>query len=341
MGCLGEIRLFGAGKILLFGEHAAVFAYPAVGMALRQGITVRIVPSARWHFPPITGSDPTILRRFAEYISRICDSAAERRLRGSATFETEIPVSGGFGSSAALCSAIAGGILAEGGNRGAWAPSPPDSSPSETTLRARWALAHSLERFFHGTPSGIDTGLSVLGGVQHFSFPDAEVPGALPRARSLPGVPGALIVGSVPRLGTTKSLVASVGQKMNAGDRATKAHIDALGRIAQEAAEALSHLATPEQIGLLADTAHRHLRSLGLSSPATELILEAGKRSGSVGGKISGAGGGGAFFLVYPDLERAEGAIPLLQASAAERNIGLGQLYPIEASSDGSKQKAL
>ncbi len=56
------------------------------------------------------------------------------------------------------------------------------------------------------------------------------------------------------------------------------------------------------------EEAMRELRGVGLSTPGLDSLLAAGKRAGALGGKLSGAGGGGAFFLVA-DSARAAGEI--------------------------------
>ncbi|MFW5729561.1 MAG: hypothetical protein ACOCYG_07845, partial [Spirochaetota bacterium] len=55
------------------------------------------------------------------------------------------------------------------------------------------------------------------------------------------------------------------------------------------------------ELGSLAGRAHRLLGDLALSTPITEHCLRTATENGAVGGKISGAGGGGAFFALFED----------------------------------------
>jgi mevalonate kinase len=54
-----------------------------------------------------------------------------------------------------------------------------------------------------------------------------------------------------------------------------------------------------------------------LSTPVLDTLLEKGKSAGALGGKLSGAGGGGAFFLLYPDAESAREGADYLNSEAA------------------------
>ncbi len=58
-------------------------------------------------------------------------------------------------------------------------------------------------------------------------------------------------------------------------------------------------------LGSLADRAMAALRGIGLSTPDLEVVLEAARRAGALGAKLSGAGGGGAFYAIAPDAEAA------------------------------------
>ena len=190
-----------------------------------------------------------------------------------------------------------------------------------------WELAHAFEVFFHGSPSGIDTGISNLGGIQAFSF-EGE---ALPRATALTSPDIFLLVGAVPRQSDTKHLVAAVRAARESGSDSARRTLEKLGSIAQEAISVLSR-AEPDyeteaetvvsRLGRLANAAHSSLRDLELSNSHLETVLRTGSEASACGGKLSGAGGGGAFFLLFEgaaELRRAEAAIkPILEGIAPD-----------------------
>jgi len=302
MGVVGT----GWAKLLLFGEHAAVYGHPAVGIALEQCTRVRLEPGraaagpngvSEWRPPP--SADQPQLRRLIE---RFCDIAPELRATGGTLrISSSIPREVGFGSSSALCVALSDafhGLLSRRQGLGLRA------GPREAALRTIWGWAHAAEGLFHGTPSGIDTGLSLHRGLCSF----VPHPPALPDWRRLPGCPLFLVVGAVPRGANTGELVSGLRKRVEQGDGEAVERLERLGAAARRAIDLLSgtHGDSLLEIGGLARQAQDYLRSLELSTPLLDELLAEGERAGALGGKLSGAGGGGAFFLVSPDERRAE-----------------------------------
>lgn len=315
----------GGAKLLLFGEHSAVYGFPAVGIGLPERLTVTITVGAgqagdRWDF----SDAPEAYRQRLVQLAASAESELPELVnyRYRVTIESEIQPDVGFGSSGALCVGFAEAVLTlwtTSGNGGESGPARP-----EGVSRARvWKLAHHLERVFHGTPSGIDTGLATFGGLRIFR----PSPPGLPSANPLQGVPFHFVAGYVEREQSTAELVGALRERMVEGDTAVTNALSGLGEIA---AESLLLFSGPPRIpildpddptrvietppptppplsvtaahfGELANRAHSLLSGLGLSSRTIEAALRAGRESGATGGKLSGAGGGGAFFLAVPD----------------------------------------
>jgi mevalonate kinase len=264
-----------------------------------------------WDLGAIAPEDRETVLRILTRLETLLPELSRARCR--VAVGSEVPRGVGFGSSAALCAALARAALAHTGELfHAGAPGIP--------LR-EWGLAHDAERLFHGTPSGIDTGLSILDGL--FAFQPR--PPALPEYQPLFSAPLHLVVAAVPRVEACGALVAMLGERMSAGHRETRDAIQDLGRAAGAAREALAASAAggAQDIARLADQAMERLRGLGLSSPWLDRLLKAGKRAGALGGKLSGAGGGGAFFLVARDGESAHLVAASLEEEAARAGISL------------------
>jgi mevalonate kinase len=155
-----------------------------------------------------------------------------------------------------------------------------------------------LEHLFHGTPSGIDTALSIHRGV-HALLP---VTGGLPELRPVTLPHGHLVIGAIPRARSTAELVAEVGRRRAADPDGTAAILDRLGAIAGEVAESPP---TIGQLGALANEAHGLLASLGVSTPETDLATTYLVEHGALGAKLSGAGGGGAFYGFFGEAATA------------------------------------
>jgi mevalonate kinase len=185
--------------------------------------------------------------------------------------------------------------------------------------RSLWGLANRTERLFHGTPSGIDTGLSLLGGMHAF-YPS---PLHLPLARRIVTAPLYFVVGAVPRQKDTRTLVGEISERLRRGDVHVNEALAHLGRLSRLAVRVLTSRdpAAVMQLARMAEEAQGVLASLGLSSEYLEELLQAGRDAGAEGGKLSGAGGGGAFFLVARDEERARRAAEQVRARA--RQLGL------------------
>ncbi len=188
-----------------------------------------------------------------------------------------------------------------------------------------WSIAHRAEAFFHGRASGIDTGLSLLGGLRSFR----PAPLALPRTNAFPAVELHLVFGAVPRRGSTAALVAAVRERLTSNDDSTVRLIEELGEVANRAIELIGTEATIRSsgssfgLGRLLGRAHAALRALGLGDPGIDRLLEAGLEHGASGGKQSGAGGGGAFFLVYPSEASAKAGAVALDEFAHREEISL------------------
>ena len=281
------------GKLLLFGEHAAVYGEPALGISLPWTAALRITPLSTGPCSSY-GWLPRLPAALAAMLAEP-PHAAEIEVR------SHIPIGLGFGSSAALCVAAE---RAFAGSRRAEAPA--------TTI---WRGAHEREKVFHGTPSGADTGLATHSGVGFLSWPRGD--GGLPRYESLPTSELHLVVGAVARRGDTRAQVAAVARRLRAGDVAAEDTLRRLGCCSREARDLLLQPRMPAQaLGALADAAQGLLSGLGLADPRQDRLLQAGRAAGACGGKLSGAGCGGACYLVCRDAVSARRVLKAIRNQA-------------------------
>jgi len=299
-----------------------VHGHPAVGISLPETTTVRLVdlaPGAAWDCGALADEDREVC---AALVGRLRALMPEMEPLGPCRVlvESEVPRAVGFGSSAALCAALVRAARAHGGARGRDPMAGGPETAADTT--AEWELAHGLEKFFHGTPSGVDTGLALREGTWAFR----PRPPALPACERLDGVLPVLVIGAVQRDESCGALVADLSRRRKAGDESVIRSIDALGNLAGAARDALRPRTGDAAkaaviLAELAETAMGLLRGLGLSVPALDELLEAGKRAGALGGKLSGAGGGGAFYLVARNDGEAGVVARRLAEEAARRGL--------------------
>lgn len=305
------------GKLLLFGEHAAVFGYPALGVPLHARLVVTVREADRWsitlHAP---GSEALAIEHdgrataFLERVHATADALGFTRNHACAiTFDSDIPVGGGFGSSAALCSALA-----------RWMH---DASGASLNDHALWETAHSLEMHFHGTPSGIDTGITTMDRPLLFRFDG----GSLPTAQAVALSPMWLVAGSIPRRESTMTLVASVRRRREEHPAETEPLLAALGSLSLACASGSDARATAQ----LADEGHALLAQLGVTTAELDSVIAVGRRAGALGAKVSGAGGGGAFYCVCDEPGRADHVARALEAvgtSGTIRVVPVGVAQP-------------
>jgi mevalonate kinase len=212
-------------------------------------------------------------------------------LGGTLVIEGAIPPESGFGSSGALCAALARSLAARQAELG---------HPVHEDMV--WTAANEAERLFHGSPSGVDTGVSLKGGLLMVE-PGGSFP---PAAHSLPRAGVHVVYGSVPRDSSCAANVAAIGKAMRLGDTRVSGLIGELGAIAARAGTLLAaSLSDPAMLGVLASEAMGLLSRLGLSTPALDALVADGMSAGALGGKLSGGGGGGAFWLACPDADTA------------------------------------
>lgn len=269
------------GKVIVLGEHFVVphddgAEAPALAIPLR-GVSCSVEVTRGEMTACIAEScAPAAKAAIEEKMARAVAGAADAlridarglTVRSHAT----VPLARGFGSSAAFSVALARALGASdvGGT------------------------AHAIETVFHGAPSGLDTSVIV-----------AERPVRFQRGRLVRFVNSSgvdfVAVDSGPRDGAA-SLIAKI-KELRTRERATWARLAArIGDLVDrcESALAAGHADT---VGVVVNEAHGILAELGLSTPAVEKVLADGAANGALGGKVSGAGAGGAVLLVAPSGE--------------------------------------
>jgi len=294
----------GWGKLLLFGEHAAVYGHPAVGLSLNAALRVQLHPGEEggWKIQGVREEDREPIHRILDLLDELSGEGGEHhRTGGTLQIESRIPRGLGFGSSASLCVALSMAVAAR---------------KEERDSRRIWEWAHRAEALFHGTPSGIDTGLALLGGLYSFS----PHPPGLPEAERLTGIALHLVVGAVPRKQSAGALIGALREKVLGEDRQVVEVLERLGALARESCDILrlqpngkAAESAARKLGGQAGEAQELLSRLGLSTPELDRLLQEGRVRGALGGKLSGAGGGGAFFLICSDFQTAAGVAAGLQ----------------------------
>ena len=177
---------FGAGKAILFGEHAVVYGHPAIALAVDRGTTVRL-----WDRPGPTAADEASISdaRLQEALHTVLPADGI-----GVGIDSDLPTGRGMGSSAALAVAL---VRARATRQG-----------RTLDFATCHAEGFAVERVFHGTPSGVDHAVSALGGgVRYRKGPDG------PAIEPLRLPPLQLVVLDSGSSGNTAELVAGVRRR--------------------------------------------------------------------------------------------------------------------------------
>ncbi|UYN90394.1 MAG: mevalonate kinase [Anaerolineales bacterium] len=272
------------GKVILFGEHAAVYGQPAIAVPVQQ-VTARALVRPLFNAPsgririlaPEVGFEADLSEMDAQHplaaAVRFTLEAmgVEHPLAVTIRISSTIPVAAGLGSGAAVSVAIAralSGFLGHPLN---------DEQVS--------AVAFEVEKIHHGTPSGIDNTVIT------YNRPVYFIKGQPLQTFTL-GAPLNLVIADTGIPSPTKVTVGDVRASWEAEPERYDALFAEIGAIAKTARGALERgeLAT---LGELMNRNHSLLQDLGVSSPELDSLVAAARAAGALGAKLSGGGRGG------------------------------------------------
>lgn len=265
---------FGPGKVILLGEHAVVYGHPALAVPLTLGVTARGTPAGDCSLTGLAALTAPQRRMLAAAFDAVAQASGRPPLR--VALSSTLPVSMGLGSSAALAVAVSRLLLSAGGGR---------PSPARVL-----ALALRMEETFHGTPSGVDHTVSAHGTPLLYRRPVPGRPGRVRRVRI--GARATLVLALAgPRRGTQETVAALRRRAARWPERYGRLFAE-MGRLAVEGTAALE-AGDLESLGDAMNVNHGLLAAAGVSSPALDSAVDALRRAGALGAKLTGAGGDG------------------------------------------------
>lgn len=296
------IQATAPGKVILVGEHAVVYGRPAIAAPVWQTVaTATITAGAPGSGCTITAPDVGLSLRLADagddeplaVVTRLAlerlgiDRAPDWRI----DLHSEIPIASGMGSGAALSTALVRAIMLSAGQE----PEPAVVSD----------LVYESERFYHGTPSGIDNTVVAYG------MPIWFVKGQPPQ----PFEPGRSITLAIADSGIrspTKETVGDVRRAWSEDPARYEEVFDEIGRAVLAARRALEE-GDAHALGAIMDANQALLEKLDVSSPVLERLIVAARQAGALGAKLSGGGRGGNIIALVDE----RGMQPVCDALAA------------------------
>ncbi len=299
-----EILSSAPAKVILCGEHAVVYGEPALVTAINLKAYCRLIETD-------TGKIEITSRNLGKSISYALDSKErpprnelypilrsllhilnkfDERVSARIEISSEIPVSAGLGSSAAVpvaCSAALYYFI-----------------NGKLDREAVMEAAREAEKIVHGRPSGIDTMIATFGGV--YAYRKFEEPIKIDVPRDFPKI--LVIDTGIKR--STGALVEKVRRLKEKYPKVIDPVIHAIGRLTIEAIYAIFDR-DYERLGELLTLNHRLLSTIGVSHEQLDLIVKTAIENGALGAKLTGAGGGGcAIAICYEEhVERVTNAL--------------------------------
>jgi mevalonate kinase len=296
------------GKIILFGEHAVVYGYPALAVPVTQvRAKVTVSENSRGGImieaPNINlSADISKLAPDHPLVSVINSVFSALSISSppacTVYIQSTIPVAAGLGSGAAVSVAIIRALSAFLGTR----------LPDEQVN----ALAFEAEKLFHGTPSGIDNTVVTYAKPVYFI-----------KKKSMKTfhvrTPFMIMIGSTGISAPTKESVSAVKKLWEADKPRWEKVFSRVGEIVWNARQAIERGDTAE-LGRLMNANHSILQEMTVSCAELDQLVEAARKSGALGAKLSGGGRGGNMIALV-EKENAPAVARALGIAGAKRTI--------------------
>ncbi|MFA9414117.1 MULTISPECIES: mevalonate kinase [unclassified Streptococcus] len=263
-------------KIIMMGEHAVVYGYPALALPLPRVTAICQVTAC--NLPVVI--DPLDPIDTALSVALTVLDIAEPRI--AYAVNSAIPEQRGMGSSAAVAIAVIRAVF--------------DYYNQPLSDELLEDLVNKAEQVAHGNPSGLDAKTCL-----------SDMPICYQRGQGFSPCPvrlkAHLIIADTGVYGNTSQAVQWIAKQ---GETALPMLSD-LGGLAQSFLERLPEGHLPS-LGELMTQAHRKLAALGVSCPEADQLVEATLSAGAFGAKMSGGGLGGCV-IALTDTDEAAQAI--------------------------------
>ena len=272
-------------KIILIGEHAVVYGYPAISLPLLEvEVTCRVVPATTpWR---LFEEDTLSMAVYAslEYLN-IKDAYIRCQI------DSAIPEKRGMGSSAAISIAAIRAVF--------------DYYQAELPDDVLEILVNRAEMIAHMNPSGLDAKTCLsdqpIRFIKNVGFEELAM-----------DLSAYLVIADTGVYGHTREAIQVVESK---GKEALP-FLYALGELTQQAEEAIK-ARDAVMLGDILTKAHGNLKEIGVSSLEADALVETALQHGALGAKMSGGGLGGCIIALVADYHQAQDLAERLEEKGA------------------------
>ncbi|NOX70121.1 MAG: hydroxymethylglutaryl-CoA reductase, degradative [Gammaproteobacteria bacterium] len=281
-----------AGKVILLGEHAAVYDKHVLALPLPDAVTARVLEQESatrliLHEQNVV-TEVNLSESGASGIAAALALIMRRLKTGERHFavriESRIPVAMGLGASASFAVAIIRGfdaLLNLGMHN-----------------RDVDQLAFDCEKLAHGTPSGIDNNLATYGQPVLFSKSRATRTKPIDLAEAPP-----IVIAASGVHGSTLEQVQGVRARHARHPALYDTIFDEIDEMSIAGAAALRRC-DYDALGSLMNVCHGLLNAIEVSTPELEKLVQIARQHGATGAKLTGAGGGGSIVALCPGCEK-------------------------------------
>ncbi|ETI92721.1 MAG: Mevalonate kinase [Streptococcus sp. DORA_10] len=272
-------------KIILIGEHAVVYGYPAISLPLLEvEVTCKVVPADRpWR---LYEEDTLSMAVYASLEHLNIKDACIR-----CEIDSAIPEKRGMGSSAAISIAAIRAVF--------------DYYEADLPHDVLEILVNRAEMIAHMNPSGLDAKTCLsdqpIRFIKNVGFTELEM-----------DLSAYLVIADTGVYGHTREAIQVVQSK----GKDALPFLHALGELTQQAEDAIRGK-DAEGLGKILSQAHLHLKEIGVSSPEADSLVETALNHGVLGAKMSGGGLGGCIIALTTNLTQAQKLAERLEEKGA------------------------
>lgn len=279
-------------KIILMGEHAVVYDYPAIALPFTEAdVTVNLSPSqgseswldSAYYRGPIS-KIPDSLANLYKAIDTTKKSFDLPNESLNIVINSSIPAGRGMGSSAAVAVALVRAFC--------------NYYQQQISNYQLQLIVNQAEVIAHDSTSGIDT--LVASTSQAVIYQKSQKP--QPFSFNLKAD---LIVADSGMVGQTKKAVSHVKRLLKTKPLLIDEVMQSIGQFVDHALDSIREKDI-DSLGRLMTYNHHYLSQLEISHPRLDRIISASWLAGALGAKLSGGGLGGCVIALSPDPDTSQ-----------------------------------